>query len=117
METTLCNVRVKYLRPKYDNLKEWIEDENNVYIGRKGIVFVNGVRYPKENSVWHNPFKGEGCIDRFRVYILEKLKDKDLLTELIKLKGKNLGCWCHPEPCHGNVVMEIISYFTYDLGI
>ncbi len=31
------------------------------------------------------------------------------MNELKKLVGKNLGCWCHPEPCHGNVIMELLK--------
>ena len=29
--------------------------------------------------------------------------------ELNKLKGKNLGCWCYPEKCHGDVLIELIN--------
>lgn len=34
-----CVVRVKDFRPNYNNLREWCEDDKNMYIGRKGIVF------------------------------------------------------------------------------
>ena len=39
--TSVVNVKVAYIRPTYDNLKEWMEDPGHIYIGRKGIVFVN----------------------------------------------------------------------------
>ena len=52
------NIRVVYIRPLgYHNLREWINDDKNVYIGRGGILFIDGERYPKESSKWHNPFK------------------------------------------------------------
>ena len=28
------------------------------------------------------------------------------------MKGKNLGCWCNPEPCHGDVLLELIDLYT-----
>lgn len=31
----LVNVRVKYIRPEYENLKQWIAGPNNVYIGSR----------------------------------------------------------------------------------
>ena len=48
--TTCVNVKVKYIRPFYNNLKEWMEDENNVYIGRKGVVFIDGKRFRKKTQ-------------------------------------------------------------------
>jgi hypothetical protein len=27
-----------------------------------------------------------------------------LLAKLPELRGKALGCWCAPEPCHGDVL-------------
>ena len=55
--TLVCNVKVKNIRPEYDNLKEWMYNSDNVYIGRKGIVFIDGERFPKSDSIWANPFK------------------------------------------------------------
>jgi hypothetical protein len=28
-------------------------------------------------------------------------------AELAELKGKRLGCFCHPQPCHGDVLAEL----------
>jgi len=42
----------------------------------------------------------------------ERLKKSPVLVvELLKLKDKNLGCWCHPEPCHGDVLLELINKY------
>lgn len=116
MKTKVANVKVQYIRPKYDNLKEWCEDKNNVYIGRKGVVFINGTRYPPNASIFANPFKitkketRENVIKKYEEYITEKLeKDPNLKCELMKLKGKTLGCWCHPEACHGDVLVKLIE--------
>lgn len=55
-------VKVTNIRPKYTDLKEWSEDSDNVYIGRKGIVFIKNEdrsqeRFPKKDSYYANPFK------------------------------------------------------------
>ena len=59
---SVVNVKVGHIRPEYDNLKEWMEDPKNVYVGRKGIVFITmedgkKERFPKNDSVFCNPFK------------------------------------------------------------
>ena len=113
--TTVVNVKVANIRPKYQNLKEWIEDDKNVYIGRKGVVFINGKRYPMINSIWHNPYKidknntRKEVIEKYKTYITEKIKRENLQIELEKLRNKQLGCWCKPLCCHGDVLLELIN--------
>jgi len=116
---SISNCKVKYIRPKYNNLKEWLEDEDNVYIGRAGIVFIDKVRFPKKSSPFANPFKidkdgiREDVINKYREYITDKLeKDNTLRAELLEMRGKNLGCWCYPEKCHGDILLELINKFT-----
>jgi len=113
--TKVVNVRVKHIRPQYSNLKEWNEDKNNEYIGRGGIVFIDGVRYPENGSIWANPYKlevsREESLRKFREYIVKKIKDENLYEKLIGLDGKNLGCWCKPESCHGDVLVELIEEY------
>ncbi len=116
---SVVNCKVAYLRPKYNNLKEWVGDSQNVYVGRAGVVFVEKVRFPKEASPFCNPFKvgkdgtREEVIQKFRGYMEARLKDNpDLVKELVALKGKNLGCWCAPEPCHADVLMELIQKYS-----
>jgi hypothetical protein len=110
----VVNVRVKYIRPKYANLKEWMEDEQNVYIGRAGIVFIDGKRYPRESSVWNNTFKigkdGDRAqvLEKYKEYIAGRLElEPELCEKLSYLKGKTLGCWCAPERCHGDILYEL----------
>ena len=112
---SIVNVKVAFIRPKYNNLEEWINDPNNVYIGRRGIVFIDGVRFPKHDSIWCNPFKidknndREQVIQKYKDYIIEKINNENLHDELLKLKNKNLGCWCKPACCHGDVLLEILN--------
>jgi hypothetical protein len=82
--THVVNVKVAHIRPKYNNLREWIQDINNVYIGRKGIVLIvnpetnKKERFPKTDSIWANPYKitttdtREIVISKYRAMIKSK---------------------------------------------
>ena len=73
-------------------------EKYDVYIGRP--------------SKWGSPFvigkdgTREEVIEKYRKYILNK---PELLKSLPELKGKILGCWCDPKPCHGDVLIELIE--------
>ena len=115
--TEVVCVLVKNIRPEYHDLREWMTDPNNIYIGRAGVVFIDGERFPKEASVWANPFTvkkhGDNAIPLYRKYITEMLvTNKISHMELESLKGKKLGCWCKSngdEPCHGDVLLDLIE--------
>jgi hypothetical protein len=118
-QTQVINVSVKNIRPQYNNLSEWIANKDeNVYIGRKGIVFINGSRYPKYDSVWSNPYKitsdqsREKVLELYSTYIEEKIKKDNLMQELLNLQGKKLGCWCKPECCHGDILVDLIKKYN-----
>jgi len=120
-ETKVINVRVANIRPQYNNLKEWMKDTNNVYIGRGGILVIDNVRFPKENSIWANPYKiddsngitRDNVIEKYRTYIIQKIENNDVLKQkLLQMKGKTLGCWCKPEACHGDVLVELIDKYS-----
>ena len=130
--TCVVNCKVQYIRPEYNNLQEWCNDTNNIYIGRKGIVFIeeNGIkqRFPKNNSVLCNPYKinniqdRENVIKKYKEYFYNRINnnDEEFITELKKCKGKKLGCWCVenkqniilPENkmvCNGEIIMEYLQ--------
>ena len=115
---SIVNCKVKYIRPQYENLKKWTENSDNVYIGRAGVVFIDKERFPKRASIFANPYRidkntsREEVLEKYKKYIIEKiLNDKSFYLELLKLRGKKLGCWCHPEPCHGDILLELIKKF------
>lgn len=116
---SVVNVKVANIRPKYNNLEEWMADPNNIYIGRAGVVFINNKRFPPVGSLFANPFKinkeqeREEVIRKYKKYITEKLEtDGKFQEEFLLLKNKNLGCWCHPEKCHGDVLLELLETFN-----
>jgi len=116
---SVVNCRVKNIRPDYQNLKEWMRDDDNIYIGRAGVVFIDGQRYPKRSSAFCNPYKigahgtRTSVLKKYRTYIKARLESEpDLVDELISMAGKNLGCWCAPEPCHGHILLRLIESYS-----
>jgi len=116
-DTTVQNVRVKYIRPEFRDLKEWMEDPSNLYIGRQGVVFIDKTRFPSRASKWANPFKkgtrAEVC-EKFEAYIRKKMKEDPEIFDIRELRGKNLGCWCRPDRCHGDVLLKILREASRD---
>lgn len=116
---SVVNCKVKYIRPRFNDLKEWMDDPDNIYIGRAEIVFIDGRRFPKSSSNFANPFKigkdgtRDEVIQKYKNYITEKIKtNNSLKLELVNMKNKNLGCWCAPERCHGYVLLDLIDEYT-----
>ena len=76
----------------------------DVYIGR--------------GSVWGNPFTvkemcREAAIEAYREYITKQLDQRpELVTQLLALKGKRLGCFCKPKACHGDVLLDLIEKYS-----
>ena len=72
-------------------------------------------------SKWGNPFSHKAdtkasimvnsrdeAVYRYKEWIIEG-EGKYLLEDLHELKGKVLGCWCHPQLCHGDVLSELVN--------
>ncbi len=36
-------------------------------------------------------------------------KNESLMNDLDELKGKTLGCWCCPERCHGDILIDLLN--------
>lgn len=70
----------------------------DVYIGRP--------------SKWGNPFAigkdgtREEVIEKYKEWIIS---NPELLAQLPELDGKTLGCWCYPQKCHGEVLLELLE--------
>ena len=73
-------------------------ERHHVYIGRP--------------SKWGNPFvvgkhgtRGE-CIKLYERWLPE---NDALVAALSELRGLVLGCWCAPQPCHGDVLVRFAN--------
>jgi hypothetical protein len=48
----------------------------------------------------------EEALSKYKEYVLNT---PELMESLDELDGKVLGCFCKPEPCHGDVLLELIA--------
>jgi uncharacterized protein DUF4326 len=77
-----------------------------VYVGR--AMHRGGWMLP--GSPLASPFRPgrdgsrQEVLARYRQYLLGR---PDLLALLPGLRGRRLGCWCVPEPCHAQVIAEL----------
>ena len=74
------------------------KDSCEVYVGR--------------GSPWGNPFvigvdgDRKEVLKKYRTYLSNR---PDLVKRLPELKGKTLGCFCAPLPCHGHLLAELAN--------
>jgi len=70
---------------------------------------------------WGNPFKigrdgnRDKVIQRYREWLDEMLSI--IPHYLDELKGKTLACWCKPEACHGDVILDAIKRMDGDRSV
>ena len=94
----------------YKLFEDWNSDPNHVYIGRNMSHHVAGAL----GSKWGNPFtakKGnrnsrKKCLERYENHVR---KNPDLFNAVMELEGKELGCWCKPSPCHGDILIKLFK--------
>jgi hypothetical protein len=107
-ETVVINLR----KDAHRNLALWAMRHNLlVYIGRPGwalAAFNHYLTAEGENRVsagqWANPYVIGRDGDRDEVLAKYAEAKQDLWRGCEKLRGKALGCWCAPEPCHGDIL-------------
>lgn len=78
------------------------KEKYDVYIGRP--------------SKWGNPFAIGKDGDREEVILKYHnwvLTQDHLLKALVELKDKKLGCWCKPNSCHGDILVQLLSAKEY----
>jgi len=108
MSTKVINIKKENLtKHGYDDLQNWLEDPNHIYIGRNMSFYVKGAT----KSKWNNPFAvkkygRDKCLELYKEYIES---NEQLMADLPELKGKTLGCWCHPDKCHGDILLELLN--------
>lgn len=56
------------------------------------------------------------CLTLFKQYFYQRLaEDEEFRVRVHALRGKVLGCFCSPKPCHGDVIAEYLEA-THELG-
>lgn len=78
--------------------------------------------YVGRPSKWGNPYRigdfyagkrltRQDCVDLHRADLLREIKENPAKLDEIRreLRGKDLACWCYPEPCHAEVLLELAN--------
>lgn len=75
------------------------------------------------SGMWGNPFLlgrdggRDEVIAKYRAWLI---RNPALMARLPELAGLTLGCWCKPEPCHGDVLAELatplVTVITVPMG-
>jgi hypothetical protein len=121
MTTAVC-VKVKFLRKNnIDNLREWLENKNNILVTRYGRIFIDKEIFHYKQSKWHNPYKVNKNIplnDTLKKY-LNHLFTSKLIFQIEELRGKTLGCFCDHQHrtdngkyivmCHAQMLADILE--------
>lgn len=87
----------------------------DVYIGRPGRgqmgYFGNPVIKGKECDFCSEVHELAGdTLDCFRAYFEFRIENDPTFKEnVLALKGKILGCFCKPGPCHGDVYVDYLE--------
>jgi Domain of unknown function (DUF4326) len=100
---------------------------NKIYIGRKNKA------YHLKESVLHNQFTigrdgdRSSVIAKYQEWLKTEVKrglagqESPVFNELVRItnlvrQGESiqLCCWCHPQPCHGDVIKTCIEW-TIDI--
>jgi hypothetical protein len=110
-------VAVGELRKGYGNdidLEKWMKIEKNLYVGRKGRIFINKEIFHYPGSKWGNPYKiSEYSLeDSLRLYEEHVRNNPELIKTLKELEGKTLGCFCKQSgPCHAKILAKLFQEF------
>ena len=111
--TTVVSLKKAQLSKRgYTDFADWASRPGHVYIGR-GNRFVRGA---ETSSKWANPFsvKTHGRTKCLELYESHVLGHPELRGCLEELRGKELGCWCKPEACHGDILVKMLEVRTHE---
>ena len=78
---------------------------NAVYCGRAMPKF-GLCASPFANPFKEGPWDARGSHRKFEAWLMSK---PELLATLEELHGRDLVCWCAPEPCHCDVLLRLAN--------
>lgn len=86
------------------NIQRTPDSDIDVYVDRRSD-YGNPFRLEKDGG----NYTREGSIKAYRdwFYSDENQELRERARE--ELKGKTLGCWCKPKPCHGDVLVGFLD--------
>ena len=122
VEYARINLTFRYVKPQekpeYNGPTTVVNLRNeayDVYIGREGPgfdgYFGNPIVRGKECCVCgETHYDNQSIVACYRKGFYNKIKrDKQFAERISQLKGKRLGCFCKPDHCHGDVIVEYLE--------
>lgn len=89
-------------------------EDYDVYIGRGSDP---NTGHKLTSRRWGNPYpvSSYGSAKCMRLYFAHLAANPWLIEQArTELKGKRLGCWCKPGPCHGDVLAALAEGASLD---
>lgn len=125
--TSSISIKASNLRKntKYPSLKEWINDKQNLYVGRSGRIWIRDKKGDDTMKIYH--YRGSKFGNPYRVSkkltlsvalksYIDHLVKTGLIGEIDELKGKTLGCFCEKHVdsngkimCHARILSELAN--------
>lgn len=103
-----------------------------VYCGRGKGLFSDPLKCGEnDNGYFGNPIvigqkclmcdeihiNGGSTLKCYELYLRERLKNNMIFKrKFLELKGKKLGCFCKPKPCHTDVMIDYLENNLKDLN-
>lgn len=90
----------------------------DVYIGRPGHGLDGYFGNPAEKNAkcpqcGEKHTTREACIECYKSYFTHRVSaDAEFKRRVLALRGKRLGCFCTPAPCHGEVILNWLKEQT-----
>ena len=93
-------------KPKVINHRSSKGSENEVYIGRGSKWGNPFTHYPGGTLAEFKAETRDESIDAYGDWILTQ---PELMATLPELRGKTLVCWCKPDRCHGEILLQMAN--------
>lgn len=102
----VVSIRTADLRKRgIQNFIEWSRRPDAFYVGRRVRAVIGTY-----DSVWRNTFPvslgRDECIAMYKNDLQRVLERRVSLDDLA---GMELGCWCFPKACHGDVLADLVN--------
>lgn len=97
---------------------------NYYHIGKMipdGAVYIGRAmpHYGLAKSKFANPFKltkdepRGTTLDKYKSWLWNEIRLGNItVNDLAELKDKDLVCFCHPKPCHGDILIRAVQWAT-----
>jgi len=85
-------------------------DYEDIYIGR-GSPFGNPYIEGKDGT-------RKEVIEKYRDWFYKRINKKPRFKRAVEaLRGRRIGCYCVPKPCHGQIIVEYLEGVENDAKI